>query len=92
MWNEASTGFRVWKSYHQNAPQQPFVAVMHVIKDSHYADDEDRAEVYREMRARLEGYAKVIRAHGYPALVRDRDTEPPWITILTVVTGKEGKQ
>jgi hypothetical protein len=85
MWNRASTGYRVWKSHHASAPQQPFVAVMHVIKDSHYADDEERTEVYREMRGRLEQYAAVIREAGYPALVRDRGTEPPWLTILTVV-------
>lgn len=90
MWNEASTGYRVWKSWHSSTPQQPFIAVLHNIKDSYYADDEDRAAVYAEMRSSLERYAAVIRKGGYPAVVRDRGTEPPWITILTVVTAKEG--
>jgi hypothetical protein len=86
MWNEASTGFSCWKSYNQNTPQQPYVAAQHVIAGSPpYIDDEDRSEHYREMRARLEDYAKVLREAGYAALVRDRGAEPPWLTILTVV-------
>jgi hypothetical protein len=87
MWNEATPGYKVWKSWHQNAPQQPFVAVMHVIRS------DDRGEDWKgEMRAELERYAAVIRAHGWPALVRDRGDDPPWITILTVVADKEASQ
>ena len=34
--------------------------------------------------AMLERYAEVIREAGYPALVRRRGQEPPWLTILTI--------
>lgn len=87
MWNEASTGFSVWRTYHQDVPQQPYVAVQHHIKDADYSDVDRVA--YAEMRARLEEYAVVIRAAGYPALVRDRGDEPPWLTILTVAAPPE---
>ena len=91
MRNEASTGFSCWKSYHQDTPEQPYVAVQYVIAGSPpYVDDEDRAERYTEMRTRLGEYAAVIRDAGYPAMVRDRGTEPPWLTILTIVTAEEG--
>lgn len=87
MWHEATTGYKVWKSYHQDSPQSPFVAVMHVIRR------DDRGEDWqRDALAELERYAAVIRAAGWPALVRDQGEEPPWLTILTVVTAREGQQ
>ena len=91
MRNETSTGFSCWKSYHHDHPQQPYVAVQHVIAGSPpYVDDEERSERHTEMRTRLGGYAAVIRDAGYPAMVRDRGQEPPWLTILTIITAEEG--
>lgn len=85
MWHEASTGFSVWKTFHGNAPRQPYVAVQHHIRDADRSD-EGWPGRQQEMRAMLDRYAEVLRTAGYPAFVRDRGKEPPWLTILTVVT------
>jgi hypothetical protein len=88
MWNEATPGYKAWKTCHRDHPEQPYVAVLHVADRVAFpagTDEEWRACV-KECRAHLELYAGVIRRAGYAAVVRDRGQEPPWLTILTVVT------
>jgi hypothetical protein len=89
MADDASTGFTVWKTFHGNAPSQPYVAVQHLVKGM-WTDrtDEGWAAYQSEARTRLEAYAKVVRAAGYAPVVRDRGTEPPWLIILTAATAK----
>ena len=92
MWNEATDGFNVWKSYHQNAPQQSFVAVQYIartLRDTG-ADWGGIGGTKAEMLVRLGEFAAVIEDAGYHPVVRDRGDEPPWLTILTVVAAKEG--
>jgi hypothetical protein len=84
MRESASTGFIVWKTYHRDHPEQPYVAVQYIVKGMH-ATDEDWDGYMRLAPVMLGHYAEVIRAAGYAALVRDRGGEPPWLTILTVV-------
>ena len=94
MWKEASPGYSVWRTYHHEHPDQPYVAVQHVVKGVRpgLGDEEDWSAYVKEARSWLEKYAEVIREAGYAPVVRDRGTEPPWLTILTVVTaGKEGQ-
>jgi len=85
MWNEASDGFVVWKSYHQNTPTQCYVAVQHIARTLR---DEmaEWADIKAEMLARLGEYAAAIEQAGYHPVVRDRGAEPPWLTILTTVS------
>ena len=59
---------------------------MHVIRR------DDRGEDWqRDALAELERYAAEIREAGWPALVSSRGDEPPWLTILTVVTPGTGE-
>lgn len=91
-YDEVSTGFVAWKAYHQNAPQQPYVAVQHNIAGMFgERTDEGWAAYLTEARARLEEYAGVVREAGYPAVVRDRGDEPPWLTVLTVAAAPAGE-
>jgi hypothetical protein len=83
MWNEASTGFSVWKTHHRDHPGQPYVAVQYVVKGMHAAGD-DWEDYLQLATAVLENYAEVIREAGYAPLVRLRDRERPWLTILTI--------
>lgn len=87
MYGDATTGYTAWKTHHRDAPQQPYVAVQHHIKTDRTDDWPERKA---EMLEQLERYAKVLRLHGYHALVRRhaRD-EPPWLVIMTAVTDKE---
>jgi hypothetical protein len=83
MYADATSGYTAWKTHHQNAPQQPYVAVRHHIKD----DGTEWPERKAQMLEQLERYAKVLRLHGYHALVRRRGRdEPPWLVIMTAVT------
>ena len=83
MYADASTGYTVWKSHHQNAPQQPFVAVQYHVKSDGWTPD--WAERKAEMLTQLEKYARVLRLHGYTPLVRDRGDEPPWLMLMVAV-------
>ena len=87
-YQEVTTGFVAWKTYHQNQPNQPYVAVQHDVEGmfSSSLTDEEWAAYLTEARARLEVYAKVIHEAGFAAVVRNRGSEPPWLTILTVVS------
>jgi hypothetical protein len=87
MWNEASTGYSVWRTFHANDPDQPYIAVQHHIREDGWEPDWPARK--KEMRSRLEEYAAALRAAGYAALVRDRGSEPPWLTIMTVVSAQE---
>jgi hypothetical protein len=88
LYSDATTGYTAWKTHHQNAPQQPYVAVQHHIKDDGWSPDWPARK--REMRQRLEEYAAIIREAGYTPLVRDRGRdEPPWLIIMTAVSDKE---
>ena len=94
MWNEASDGFSVWKSHHQNAPQQPYIAVQYIARTLRDTGAEwgGTDGIKAEMLVRLGEFATVIENAGYHPVVRDRGDEPPWLTILTVVTaGKAGQ-
>ena len=84
MHGSASTGFSAWKTHHRDHPGQPYVAVQYIVRGMHAADG-DWEGYLRLATVMLEHYAEVIRKAGYPALVRDRGQEPPWLTILTVV-------
>ena len=90
-YDEVTTGFTAWKTYHRDHPEQPYVAVQHDVEGmfSRSLTDEDWDAYLAEARARLEDYAKVVREAGFAALVRNRGSEPPWLTILTVVPGAE---
>lgn len=90
-YSEISTGFVCWKTFHKDAPQQPYVAVQYNVKGMH-ATDEDWEGYQRLATVMLEHYAEVIRAAGYAPVVRDRGQEPPWLTILTVVTAGKAEQ
>jgi hypothetical protein len=84
MWDEVTDGFNVWKTYHQNAPRQPYIAVQYIARTMR----DNGAEwdgVKAEMLARLGEFAAVIESAGYHPVIRDRGGEPPWLTILTVV-------
>jgi hypothetical protein len=83
MYSDAATGYTAWKTHHKDAPQQPYVAVQHHIKDD---GTDDWPERKHEMLAQLEKYAQVLRLHGYHAMVRRRGDEPPWLIIMTAVT------
>lgn len=89
MYGSASTGFSVWKTHHRDHPGQPYVAVQYIVKGM-LASDEDWEGYQRLATVMLGHYAEVIRTAGYPAVVRDRGQEPPWLTILTIVTAKKG--
>ena len=80
MWNEATPGYSVWKTFHGDHPGHPYVAVQHVT-----SSDPDWGERKKESRSRLEEYAVVLREAGFAALVSDRGDEPPWLTIMTVL-------
>jgi hypothetical protein len=95
MLDDVTTGYSVWKTWHVNHPNQPYVAVQYLIKGLGCLD---WAEAKQDMLAHLEEYAAPLIEAGYAPLVRDRGDEPPWLTIMTVVeaapspvsrTGKE---
>lgn len=88
-YQEVTTGFVAWKTYHQSHPEQPYVAVQHDVEGmfSRGLTNEDWNAYLAEARARLEDYAEVIREAGFAAMVRNRGDEPPWLTILTIVPG-----
>jgi hypothetical protein len=88
-YQEASTGFTAWKTFHRDDPAHPYVAVQHHIQWTADSDSETWAARKAAMRARLEEYAVFLRTAGYAAIVRDRGDEPPWLHILTAVTARE---
>jgi hypothetical protein len=89
-YDQVSTGFVVWKTFHQDDPEHPYVAVQHDVSGM-FGDrsDEGWAAYLTEARARLEDYAACLRTAGYAAFVRDRGGEPPWLHIMTAVTARE---
>jgi len=91
MSSEVTDGFSVWKSYHQNAPQQTFVAVQYIARTLLDSEAEwgGTDGIKAEMLVRLGEFAAVIEDAGYHPVVRDRGDEPPWLTILTVVTVRD---
>jgi len=88
MWNEATDGFRVWKSCHHNTPQQPFVAVEHTVL-ALTNSDEEWVDLKTEMLVRLGEYAAVIEDAGYHPVIHDRGQDPPRLTI-PILGAKEG--
>ena len=92
MWNEVSTGFVCWKTYHRDYPDQHYVAIQHDVEGMHSDRSDEGWHAYRrEALSMLERYAGVIREHGYHALVRTQGhDELPQLAILTVVTTGKG--
>ena len=92
MWNEVSTGFVCWKTYHHDYPDQPYIAIQHNVAGMFSDRTDEGWHAYRhEALSMLERYADVIREHGYHTLVRHQGRdELPQLSILTVVTaGKD---
>lgn len=87
-YTEASTGFVVWRTFHRDAPQQPYVAVKYISEGMKFSTDEEYNAYQREARARLEEYAAAVRGAGYAPVVRNRGDEPPWLTVIA--EGKAG--
>ena len=94
-YGEVTTGFVCWKSHHAgDGPQQPYVAVQHDVEGMFNCcgDKDEWAAYLREARYWLEKYARTVRRAGYAPVVRDRGSEPPWLTILTVVAAGKAEQ
>jgi hypothetical protein len=85
-WDQTTPGFTAWKT---RQPDGIYVAVLYTAGragDEH--TDAGWAAYLRRARDGLEKCAAVLRAAGYPAEIRDRGGEPPWLVIPVTEDGE----